>query len=96
MKARKHVVLAAALLAAVLLTSGVVLATAGYSIPWDVISGGGGRVTGGGYGLESSIGLPVSGRISAGGYFLCVGFWCGVPSWRAVLNLPVIEQNHVP
>jgi len=96
MKTRTRVALACVLVAAVLLTSGVALAALGYSIPWYAITGGGGRVSGGGYVLQSSFGVPLGGTVSAGNYRLCVGFWCGVPSWRAVLNLPVIEQNHVP
>ena len=47
-----------------------------YSIPWQVIGGGGGHAEVGIYGLDSTIGQAVVGTASAGDVELCSGFWC--------------------
>jgi hypothetical protein len=47
-----------------------------YSIDWDVIAGGGGLTTGGGYSANSTMGEHVAGGSLAGGtYSLASGFW---------------------
>ncbi len=53
--------------------------TDGYTITWWTIDGGGGTSTTSGYTLSGSIGQPIVGEISGGGYTLTSGFWAGVP-----------------
>jgi hypothetical protein len=54
-------------------------AMAQYAIPWFTIDGGGAmQVSGGAYGLGSTIGQPDAGTLLAGGsYSLSGGFWVG-------------------
>ncbi|MBC7262113.1 MAG: hypothetical protein H5T63_08870 [Chloroflexi bacterium] len=68
----------------------------GFSIDWYVVSGGGGRSTGGAFVLDGSV-LQAGGVTSGGHYQLQSGFWYGVsgvaftPShW---LHLPVLLRN---
>ena len=63
------------LLALVLLTFGVSRAAPSiFSLPWFTVDGGGSRLTGGNYTLESSIGQPDAGILSGGAYTLSGGF----------------------
>jgi len=65
-----------------------------YDVPWDVFGGGGGRGSTEDLVLDGTIGIPVGGRVGAGDYDLCSGFWCGLQAWVARSSLPVIFQNH--
>lgn len=47
-------------------------------INWDVIAGGGGHVSQGGYTIDGSAGQPAVGTLSGGSYSLAAGFWPGV------------------
>jgi hypothetical protein len=70
-----------------------------YSIDWDVIAGGGGVTSGGGYSVNSTIGEHVAGGSLAGGaYSLASGFWAiyevatlGAP----LLTIQVSQTNGV-
>nr|MBC7245600.1 hypothetical protein [Chloroflexota bacterium] len=66
----------------------------GFSINWYVVSGGGGRSTGGAFTLDGSV-LQPAGVMTGGAYQLQSGFWPGalafVPSHR--LHLPVLLKN---
>lgn len=47
-----------------------------YSIEWDIIGGGGGVITGGGYSVNSTVGEQVAGgSLRGGSYSLGSGFW---------------------
>jgi hypothetical protein len=53
------------------------LAQSGYQINWSSINSGGGVVTGGNYGINSSIGQSVAGFVSSTANLHWVGFWAG-------------------
>ena len=47
-----------------------------YSIDWDIVAGGGGLASGGGYSINSTVGEHLAGGSLAGGaYSLASGFW---------------------
>jgi hypothetical protein len=79
-----------------LLLAGTVLAAGTYSIERHVLGGGGGRVTGGSYRLDHTVGQPVAGGASGGAYELCAGYWCGEGSPAAPehrIYLPVVTRD---
>lgn len=51
---------------------------ADYAVNWQVLANGGQTLSGGSYRMESTIGQPVVGEMSGGGYKLGNGFWYGV------------------
>jgi len=70
-----------AVLLALLLVSGVVLAAGGYDLSWHTVDGGGGTSSGGTYILRGTAGQPDAGTLSGGTYSLAGGFWgAGGPS----------------
>jgi hypothetical protein len=80
-----------------LLLVGVALAqtSASYDLSWNVIAGGGGPISGGGYAINSTIGQPVVGVAKDTGYELCSGFWCGaVAVVEYKIYLPVVLKNY--
>ena len=84
------------LLAMLLLAVAVHADAPGFSIDWYVVSGGGGRSTGGAFTLDGSV-LQPAGIASGGNYQLQSGFWYGtvgvtVPPSRW-LYLPVLLRN---
>jgi hypothetical protein len=97
MNRRRITTLAAAFMCCLLLV-GVALAqtSASYDLTWNVIAGGGGPITGGGYAINSTIGQPVVGVAKDTGYELCSGFWCSefvaVVEYR--IYLPVVLRNY--
>jgi hypothetical protein len=94
MKKIKSLVLPAALLSILLLTS-LALASGSYSINWWVVGGGGGPISGGGYAINSTIGQPVVGVAKDTSYELCSGFWCGVVAVvEYKIYLPVVLRNY--
>jgi hypothetical protein len=95
MKDRKSLALLAALLCFLLLV-GVALAqtSASYDLTWNVIAGGGGPITGGGYAINSTIGQPVVGVAKDTGYELCSGFWCGAAVVEYRIYLPIVLKNY--
>jgi len=67
-----------ALLAGVVLVSGVVvLAAVQQEIGWDVIAGGGGVASAGAVKIADTIGQPIIGPAQSGDVEICSGFWCG-------------------
>jgi hypothetical protein len=65
--------------------------TTGYEISWYTIDGGGAQnLQGGSYSLSGTIGQPVAGTESGGGYSLNGGFWVELFGYR--LNLPLIMR----
>lgn len=70
-----------ALLIALLVTAGVVIAQALYSADWWTADGGGGQaVSGGDYSAGVTIGQPDAGAASGGDYELSSGFWSARPT----------------
>ena len=49
--------------------------TAGFSIPWWTVDGGGGTSQGGAYVLRGAIGQPDAGTLSGGAFQIVGGFW---------------------
>jgi hypothetical protein len=93
MRRRKSLVLPAALLATLFLTS-LALASGSYSINWYVIAGGRGPISAGGYTINSTIGQPVVGVAKDTGYELCSGFWCSeLAAVEYRIYLPVVLKN---
>ncbi len=86
MQRRTLLTLGIVLLLTVLTTGGAVLASSS-EISRHVIAGGGGHVEAGVYGLDGTIGQPVTGVVSAGSYDLCSGFWCGTRAHKVYLPL---------
>ena len=79
----KRVRLALALvLVGLLLVTGVALAgPANFSLDWNVVAGGGGTLSGGGYSLSGTMGQgTVYQTMSGGNMTLTGGFWAGMPS----------------
>ncbi len=72
---KRRIAIACSVLLFLLLFGIVALALDGYELNWYVIGGGGGRVAGGNYALEGTVGQPVVGRASGGSYHLNAGFW---------------------
>ncbi len=71
---------------------GTAVAAASYSLPWDVVSGGGSHAAGGVYTLRATLGQPMVGSHASGSSFaLCSGFWCGVSPVR--LYLPLVLRG---
>jgi hypothetical protein len=96
MNRRKVIVLSVALLCCLLLV-GVALAqsSASYDLSWNVIAGGGGPISGGGYAINSTIGQPVVGVAKDMSYELCSGFWCGAAvAVEYKIYLPVVLRNY--
>jgi len=79
MSKRKATALLVALLCG-LSVAGVAWAmfSASYAINWDVIAGGGGHASSGGYAVDGSVGQPAVGPLSGGSYTLVGGFWPGI------------------
>jgi hypothetical protein len=64
------------ILAFVLLVStSVALAQGGFDMARHVLGGGGGRISGGPYALDSTLAQPVAGVLQGGSYRIDVGFW---------------------
>jgi len=82
------------LLAALLAFSG---STAGYSIPWWTVDGGGALAAGGDYTLDSSLGQPDAGAARGGEYMLSGGFWIPArspaPPRPAAIYLPMLARQ---
>jgi hypothetical protein len=95
MRKIKSLVLPTALLCFLLLV-GVALAqtSASYDLTWNVIAGGGGPISGGGYAINSTIGQPVVGVAKEAGYELCSGFWCGAAVVEYRIYLPIVLKNY--
>ncbi len=88
------------LVASTLLLSAIVLA-AGEQMPRSVISGGGGRITGGNVVLHGTLGQPVVGSVANDSYRLCSGFWCGGGVYKIYLpltlrNFPIVHHGDAP
>jgi hypothetical protein len=85
-----------ALVLLLVLLGGTALAAGTYHIERYVIAGGGGQASGGVYALRSTVGQPVAGSVSSGGYALCAGYWCGgsgaVVS-QYVVHLPLVVRD---
>jgi hypothetical protein len=73
--------------------SAAVLAAGTPEMDWWVIGGGGAQVDSGAYSLGGTLGQPVTGASSAGGYELCAGYWCGAAG-RHTVYLPVVLRAH--
>jgi len=79
-----------ALLLALLLVSGVVLAAGSYDLSWHTVDGGGGESSGGTYTLHGTAGQPDAGTLSGGTYSLSGGFWGRAGGYE--IYLPVIMR----
>ncbi|MFQ5343369.1 MAG: right-handed parallel beta-helix repeat-containing protein, partial [Anaerolineae bacterium] len=74
----RNFAIAAAVLAVVALTTGVVAQSSeDFSLWWHTIAGGAGHATSPEYALDSSIGQPATGEMSGADYQLGAGFWPG-------------------
>ncbi len=78
-------------LAILLSISGVVLAANGLEIGRWVIGSGGGRIEGGDYILNATVGQAVVGDVTSNPYNLCAGFWCGMGVYK--VYLPLVVRN---
>jgi hypothetical protein len=60
--------------------------SAGYSLDWFTLDGGGGLISGGSYSLISTVGQPDAGTSTNGGFTLEGGFWPGtLQPWHTYL-----------
>mgnify|MGYP001064120712 CR=1 FL=1 len=64
-----------------------------FTLPWTVLSAGGGRSTEGDYRFISTIGQPVAGRVSNSGFTLTSGF-LGLLSQPS--TLPTLKDLFLP
>ncbi len=87
-------------LAILIVLSAVVLSAAalaaGEMLPRSLVSGGGGRASGGGLALHNAIGQPAAGPVSNGTVHLCSGYWCGAAapgSGAPTTYLPVVVKD---
>jgi len=82
------------ILLALLLVSGVALASASYDLSWHTVDGGGGASSGGEFMLYGTAGQPDAGSLSGGAYVLTGGFWGGASAGGGhKLYLPVILRS---
>ena len=70
------------LLSLVILTGVALAGPANYTLDWNVIANGGGKLTGGGYSLDGTVGQgSVAYQTMTGGNVtLANGYWAGMPS----------------
>lgn len=83
---------ALALVLAILCGAEVIMAGGGPDIGWNVLAGGGGRVTGGVYTLDNTVGQAIVGIASGGTPELCAGFWC-TGGGNSRLYLPLVLRQ---
>ena len=90
----KRKILLLSLVAALLLitVSSVGASTEALTVPWSVIGGGGGTITGGTFTISSTIGQPVTGWTLSATYDVCSGFWCRMNSWVRLM-LPLVMRE---
>ncbi len=83
-------------LALLLTTPGLVLASGGYDLSWWTVDGGGhtfSTSTDGAFSLGGTIGQPDAGQLTGGGYTLVGGFWRGgAMDWS--IFLPLVIRDH--
>ncbi len=66
----------------------------GYDLTWWTVDGGGGRLEGGGYTLDSTVGQADAGPVlSGGGYGLAGGFWVGAVEGGTRIFLPLLMRS---
>ena len=83
-------------LAALLLASGVVLASAGgpYDLSWWTVDGGGYTFSSsGGYTLGGTVGQPDAGTMTGDDYTLGGGFWGGGAAAEYSIYLPLVLRQ---
>lgn len=66
--------------------------SAGYTITWFTVDGGGGASSGGGYTVTGTAGQSDAGTLSGSGYTLAGGFWSGVAQALHDLFLPLVRR----
>jgi len=76
-----------AVMLALLLVSGVVLAGGSYDLSWHTVDGGGGSSSGGTYTLRGTAGQADAGLLSGGTYSLAGGFWKGATAGGVSIQL---------
>lgn len=81
-------------LIACLLVVSAVAALSGPSIPWDVVSGGGGTAAGGNITISDTIGQPIVGHSSGGNLTVDAGYWVPLAASAITFSifLPVITR----
>lgn len=90
---RKHVLTAACLaLLALLLGSGIVVASNGYRLSFHAIGGGGGHSAAGVFVLDATVGQAIVGEGSSTPFEFCSGFWCW--GWVYSSYLPLIMRTN--
>ena len=90
---RSKIAFSMVLALAVLAALGV-MAGGGVDIDWNVLAGGGGRVTAGSYSLDNTVGQATTGLASSGSPGLCAGFWCREEvNYRVYLPLVLIRYR---
>ncbi len=76
MRMRKRCILIASLLGLwVLCSVGLGASLNGFGVWWNAITGGGGHSTGGNFAVDGSVGQPIVGASSGGGFGVSAGFW---------------------
>ena len=80
-------------LALLALGTSVVFAQGSYTMSRSLIAGGGGFSNSGVYGVQGTIGQPLTTVSSAGGYDLASGFWGWLESFFDVY-LPLVLRNY--
>jgi hypothetical protein len=97
---RELLFLGLAVLAGILLLSGMVLAQSGggYDLSWSTVDGGGATIsTGGTYSLGGTAGQPDAGLVTGGRYALQAGFWGGAgvraPGYELYLPLTMRDAS---
>jgi hypothetical protein len=67
--------------------------SAGYSLTWYTVDGGGGTSSsGGGYSLTGTAGQPDAGTLTGPAYTLAGGFWASVAATLHNLFLPLVRR----
>ena len=67
-------------------------ATNAIDLSWNVLGGGGGRVTSGSITLEGTIGQSVAGAVSQSPLDLCSGYWCDTGVSGHQIFLPLVRR----
>jgi membrane-associated PAP2 superfamily phosphatase len=82
--------------------AGIVLAesplksSASYAVPWDVVAGGGGKMSSTHYAISGTTGQTGIGPGSSSGYTIGAGYWYGAGEHEYQIYLPLGVKSSVP
>ncbi len=99
---KKLLVIILAGLIIVALGAGIVLAesplksSTNYAVPWDVVAGGGGKMSSANYAISSTTGQTAIGPGSSSGYAIGAGYWYGAVEQEYQIYLPLGIKSALP